>query len=71
MRIHVLSDLHLEFGPFSMPKVEADVVVLAGDTQPDLTSAPVQHYSAPAMIVRVLKIVLEALKNSGPRDSFN
>lgn len=34
MRIHVLSDLHLEFGPFSMPKVEADVVVLAGDTQP-------------------------------------
>ena len=34
MRVHVLSDLHLEFGPFSVPKVEADVVVLAGDTQP-------------------------------------
>ena len=31
MRIHVLSDLHLEFGPIDLPKVEADLVVLAGD----------------------------------------
>ncbi len=31
MRIHVLSDLHLEFGPFAPPRVEAEVVVLAGD----------------------------------------
>ncbi len=32
MKIHVLSDLHTEFGPFSLPAVSADVVVLAGDT---------------------------------------
>ena len=31
MRIRVLSDLHLEFGPFQPPRAEADVVVLAGD----------------------------------------
>jgi Icc-related predicted phosphoesterase len=32
MRIHLLSDLHLEFHPFDPPAVEADVVILAGDT---------------------------------------
>ncbi|MBU1700261.1 MAG: metallophosphoesterase, partial [Candidatus Eisenbacteria bacterium] len=32
MRIHILSDLHLEFGPFDLPAVQADVTVLAGDT---------------------------------------
>ena len=31
MRIHLLSDLHLEFAPFDLPAVDADVVVLAGD----------------------------------------
>jgi 3',5'-cyclic AMP phosphodiesterase CpdA len=31
MRIHVLSDLHLERAPFTPPSVDADVVVLAGD----------------------------------------
>lgn len=31
MRIHVLSDIHLEFSDFVPPKTEADVVVLAGD----------------------------------------
>jgi Icc-related predicted phosphoesterase len=31
MRIHVMSDLHLEFGPLEVPRVERDVVVLAGD----------------------------------------
>ena len=32
VRIHILSDLHLEFGPFMSEPVKADVVVLAGDT---------------------------------------
>jgi Icc-related predicted phosphoesterase len=32
VRIHVLSDLHLEFADFVPPAVDADVVVLAGDT---------------------------------------
>jgi predicted phosphodiesterase len=31
MRLHVLSDLHLEFGVFDSPQTDADVVVLAGD----------------------------------------
>jgi len=31
-RLLVLSDLHLEFGPFEPADVDADVVVLAGDT---------------------------------------
>jgi len=31
MRIHVLSDLHLEFGRFDPPEIDADVIVLAGD----------------------------------------
>ena len=34
MRLHVLSDLHLEHAPFKFPEVEADVVVLAGDIAP-------------------------------------
>jgi Icc-related predicted phosphoesterase len=32
MKIHVLSDLHLEFAEFNPPVMNADVVVLAGDT---------------------------------------
>src|SRR5438874_5959130 len=31
MQLHVLSDLHLEFAPVSVPRPKADVVVLAGD----------------------------------------
>ena len=34
MRLHVLSDLHLEYAPFTPPPVDADVVVLAGDIAP-------------------------------------
>ena len=31
-RIHIVSDLHVEFAPFEVPSVDADVTVLAGDT---------------------------------------
>jgi hypothetical protein len=31
VRLHVLSDLHLEFAPFEMPAVDANAVILAGD----------------------------------------
>lgn len=31
IRLHILSDLHLEFGEMGLPDVRADVVVLAGD----------------------------------------
>lgn len=36
MKIHVLSDLHVEFGEFVIPKVDAEVLVLAGDVLPGL-----------------------------------
>lgn len=31
MKLHVLSDLHIEFGDFEPPATDADVVILAGD----------------------------------------
>jgi predicted phosphodiesterase len=31
MRLHILSDLHLEFGDWTPERTEADVVILAGD----------------------------------------
>jgi predicted phosphodiesterase len=31
VRLHVVSDLHVEFGAFELPTVDADAVVLAGD----------------------------------------
>ena len=31
MKIHILNDLHIEFGAFEPPPTDADVVVLAGD----------------------------------------
>lgn len=34
MRLHVLSDLHLEHAPFAIPEVDADVLILAGDIAP-------------------------------------
>ena len=30
MRLHILSDLHLEFGKVKIPETDADVIVLAG-----------------------------------------
>ena len=31
MKLHILSDIHLEFAPFEVPETDADVVVLSGD----------------------------------------
>jgi predicted phosphodiesterase len=31
MKLHILSDLHIEFGQFDPPETNADVVILAGD----------------------------------------
>ncbi|MFA5262316.1 MAG: metallophosphoesterase [Opitutaceae bacterium] len=36
MKLHVLSDLHLEFKDWVPPTTDADLVILAGDTQPKL-----------------------------------
>jgi predicted phosphodiesterase len=54
VRIHVLSDLHLEFAPFTPPSVDADVVVLAGDVHPGLRGlawAAVQWPDRPVVLV--------------------
>lgn len=32
MKLHILADLHIEFGPFEPPETDADMVILAGDT---------------------------------------
>lgn len=40
MRIHLLSDLHLEFGPYTPTSVECDVIVLAGDIWPPSRGNP-------------------------------
>jgi len=32
MKLHILSDLHLEFHSFELPETDADVLILAGDT---------------------------------------
>jgi predicted phosphohydrolase len=34
MKLHVMSDIHLEFTPYTPPQTGADVVILAGDTHP-------------------------------------
>lgn len=34
MKLHVISDLHLEHAPFTVPEVDADAIVLAGDVAP-------------------------------------
>ena len=31
MKLHLLNDLHIEFGDFAPPATDADVVILAGD----------------------------------------
>ena len=36
VRLHILSDLHLESAPFTPPPVDADVVILAGDLHPGM-----------------------------------
>ncbi len=36
LKLHVLSDLHLEHSAFAIPEVDADVLVLAGDIAPGL-----------------------------------
>ncbi len=36
MRLHILSDLHQEFRPYQPREVEADVIILAGDTNTGL-----------------------------------
>ncbi len=54
LKIHVLSDLHLEFSSFSIPNVDANVRVLAGDIHTKERGLPfaIQHsYNTPTLYV--------------------
>ena len=53
MRIHILSDLHLERAPFDPPATEADVVVLAGDIHngPDGIEWARRVFSVPVLFI--------------------
>ena len=31
MKLHILNDLHIEFGEFKIPETDADVIIMAGD----------------------------------------
>ena len=55
MKLHVLSDLHLEFSPFIPPKVDCDIVVLAGDIHVGLKAIPwVKQHFAEHRVIYVL-----------------
>ncbi len=53
MKIHVLSDLHLEFQDFTPPETDADVVVLAGDIHVKAKGVPwaLKHFNKPVIYV--------------------
>ena len=49
MRLHILSDLHLETGPRELGATDADVVVLAGDIDVGHSAAKPQPNYLPRM----------------------
>jgi Icc-related predicted phosphoesterase len=51
MKLHILSDIHLEFAAFMPPKTDADVVILAGDIQPGVKAIPWIEANFPAVPV--------------------
>lgn len=53
MKLHVLSDLHIEFGPFDPPPTGADVVALAGDTHLGVKGITwaLEHFSAQVIYI--------------------
>jgi Icc-related predicted phosphoesterase len=52
MRLHILSDLHLSVAPLELPRVAADVVVLAGDLgRPKEAIAWASGFEAPVLYV--------------------
>lgn len=51
MKFHILSDLHIEFGKFQPPSVDADAVILAGDIAPGTESVEWAKSAFPAIPV--------------------
>ncbi len=51
MKLHLLSDLHLEFAPFMPPPTPAEVILLAGDIHPGVKAIPWINEVFPAIPV--------------------
>jgi predicted phosphodiesterase len=68
-RIRVLSDLHIEFGDIELPRVEADVAVLAGDVHVGLASARWSLALADRLGVPVVLVAGNHEHYGGARDS--
>jgi len=51
MRLHILSDLHLSVAPLEVPRVAADVVVLAGDIGRPTQAVAWAEFEAPVLYV--------------------
>jgi len=53
MKIHLLSDLHLEFALFNPEAVDADLVILAGDIQPASKGVlwAKEHFDVPVLYI--------------------
>lgn len=53
MKLHILSDLHLEIAPWTPPQTDADVVVLAGDihTKGRGVAWALEHFTQPVVYV--------------------
>ena len=80
MKLQILSDIHLEFGPFKIPKTDADVIILAGDISPGIeavawvksqTTKPVlyvagnhEYYGRKNSLPRLQDKIREACKGS-------
>jgi predicted phosphodiesterase len=52
MKLHILSDLHLGYCGFELPRNDADVVILAGDVaRPRDAIAWARHFDKPVLYV--------------------
>lgn len=52
MKLHILSDLHLNTGGLEIPRTDADVVILAGDiARPETAIAWASHFAQPVLYV--------------------
>lgn len=54
MKLHILNDLHVEFGEFNIPETDADVIIMAGDIgvgMQGLTWIEAQYISKPIIYI--------------------
>jgi hypothetical protein len=64
MKLHILTDLHIEFGHFKPPVTDADLVILAGDTDlqtKGITWAKEAFAGKPVICVHILKSIVHII----------